>query len=74
MMIDAKNFLNKDDAAFGFAGGIGAVGAELETIRSRQSKVLTQCGPPLMFWSRVIAGRQPIGGLGPAQPGRYPSP
>jgi hypothetical protein len=32
-MIDAKDLLNKDDAAFGFAGGIGAIGAELKTVR-----------------------------------------
>jgi hypothetical protein len=56
MMIDAKDFLNEDDAPFGFAGGIGAIGAKLETVRSGQSKVLTQCDPPSMFWSQVIAG------------------
>jgi hypothetical protein len=54
-MIDAKDFLNEDDAGFGFAGRIGAVGAELETVGSGQCEGLTQCDPPLI-WSQVIVG------------------
>src|SRR5262245_49473712 len=55
VMIDAEDFLNKDNAAFGFAGRIGTIGAELETVRSGQAKMLTQFGPPSMAWSQVIA-------------------
>jgi hypothetical protein len=69
MMINAEDFLNEDDAPFGFSGRIGAIGAELETVRSGQGKVLTQCDPPSMFWSQGnLPGGQPIGGFGPAQP------
>jgi hypothetical protein len=33
MMIDAKDFLNHDDAALGRSAWIGAIGAELKTVR-----------------------------------------
>ena len=33
VMIDAEDFLNDDDAALGFSGRIGAIGAELEIVR-----------------------------------------
>jgi hypothetical protein len=41
-MVDAEYFLNNDDAAFGRAARIGAIGAELETIRGGQREMLTQ--------------------------------
>src|SRR5579863_3331960 len=46
VMIDAENLLDDDDAARGRTAWIGAIGAELETVRRRQCELLTQDDPP----------------------------
>src|SRR6267142_6101295 len=48
-MIDAKNFLDHDDGRLGPAGGIGAIGAQFKSVRSRQCDVLSH-GSSISCW------------------------
>ena len=41
MVIDAENFLDHHDGRLRLAGGVGAIGTEFETVRSRQFKVFS---------------------------------
>jgi hypothetical protein len=54
-MIDAEDLLDDDNPGFGGARRIGAVGAELEIVRRRQGKMLTQGVPPRCMNSTLRA-------------------
>src|SRR5258705_2916544 len=49
VVIDAKDFLDHDDGRLGRASGIGAIGAQFESVRSRQCDVLSH-GSSISCW------------------------
>src|ERR1700704_621979 len=50
VMIDAKNLLDHDDSRLGCTSGIGAIGAQFKSVRSRQCDVLSH-GSSISCWA-----------------------